>query len=541
MIDKVEALVLKAQRAAEIIKPFSGEIRVVSHHDCDGICSAAILTKALLREGKRFRLSFVKQLTADVVESLAKEENRLIIFADMGSGQLDAVQGRLMANGGAAIILDHHQPQGEVLNDRLLHINTFVMGMGDSISGSGISYIVARAMSPENKDLSEMGVIGAIGDSQVDAVGADWGLSGVNKEILKDAQSIGKISVGRGLRVWGRTTRPVHKALEFCVDPYIPGVTGSESGAVHFLQELCIDLKKDSEWRTLSDLSDDELKRLASGIIRERVRGNHDNPDWIFGDVYTLPAKKELGDANEFATILNAAGKQGMGYLGMELCHNSAAAFEEVQGVLDGYRREIGRALDLVCREGNGRVAKTTTAVANYIIAGGAIPEHVISNVTSIVSRSGSLPEIPVFSFVDAEGGMTKISARLPDSMAGKVNLKEVMADAARAVGGEGGGHSNAAGGSIPRGAEQMFINRVETILTNLLASEDAEKTKESVDYAGGSGTEGSKTKGRESGNEIRRSEICGSSAERAAEAGEGIRPLAGKVEGQGLVRYICP
>jgi RecJ-like exonuclease len=533
MLDKIETLVAKANAAAGAIRPFSGEVRVVSHYDCDGICSGSILAKALMREGKRFRISFVKQLTADVIENLANEENRLTIFADLGSGQLDAIQSKILKGGGMAIVLDHHQPQGEVLTDKLIHVNTFVMGMGENISGSGIAYIAARALNPENKDLSAIGVVGAIGDSQVDAVGSDWGLFGVNKEILKDAQASGKMKVERGLRIWGRTTRPLHKALEYSVDPYIPGVTGSESGAVHFLQELGIELKSGSDWRTLSDLTEDEMKKLASGIIRERVRGNRENPDWVFGDVYTLHGRSQLTDANEFATMLNAAGKKGIAHLGVELCMNSPGALEEVQDVLEGYRREIGRALDLVCRNCNGesgKIVRKSTVMASYIVAGDAISENVISNVTSIMCRSVGMPELPLFSFVDAEGGMTKISARLPDSMTGKLNLKEVVEQAAKGVGGEGGGHSNAAGANIPRGSEEMFINSIETILTNLLvAKEGCEKKVESY---GGRGNETEAGEGRSQAGEAQ----AGSGRQEAA---RGSSWATGQVEGQGLVRYI--
>ena len=37
---------------AEVLKNFMGEVRIVTHHDADGICSAAIITRALAKEGK---------------------------------------------------------------------------------------------------------------------------------------------------------------------------------------------------------------------------------------------------------------------------------------------------------------------------------------------------------------------------------------------------------------------------------------------------------------------------------------------------------
>ena len=47
-------------------------------------------------------------------------------------------------------------------------------------------------------------------------------------------------------------------------------------------------VEDDGTWRTLNDLSEEEQKKLASGIIAERVNGGHPNAEWIFGDVYEL-------------------------------------------------------------------------------------------------------------------------------------------------------------------------------------------------------------------------------------------------------------
>ena len=464
--DRLEKLILKARETAEAIRSFGGKFRVVSHYDCDGICAAAIMVKALSGEGKDFHLSFVEQLTGDEIESLAKEKNGFIVFLDLGSGQLEGIKNSILHGGAKVVVSDHHQLEGAV-PDGVMHINPMDYGITDNISGSGMAYLLARAMSHENRGLSELGVIGAIGDSQMGSIGADWGLFGLNKEILKDAQVTGKIQVSRGLRVWGKTTRPLHKALEYSLDPYIPGVSGSESGSVHLLQELGIPLKnEDGEWRTISDLSGDEAKTLSSEIIKERMRGNEANPEWIFGDVYELLEKPDFRDANEFATLLNAAGKQGLGYLGISLCLNNPAVFSEIRGVLDRYRREIGRSLNWVYKS---REAVRVTESASFIIANGNIPEHVISNVTSIISRSGFVPhDRPVFAFVDTGNGKVKISARASDELVGRgLNLRDIMVEAVKEIGGEAGGHRGASGGRIPKGSEEMFINRVGLILKN--------------------------------------------------------------------------
>jgi len=138
---------------------------------------------------------------------------------------------------------------------------------------------------------------------------------------------------------------------------------------------------------------------------------------------------------------------------------------------LASYRRDIGRALSWL--EKNKDVIKTTDS-ANYILAGSSIPEHVISNVTSIVSRSGMLSkDKPVFSFVDAEDNKTKISARAEDSVVKKgLDMKDLVANTVAEIGGEGGGHAGAAGATIPRGKEENFINTIERLIKIRLEQE---------------------------------------------------------------------
>jgi RecJ-like exonuclease len=475
--EQVQQLVVSAKKASDTIKSFSEKIRVVSHYDCDGICSAAIITRALVREGKEFHLSLVKQLNEDILSGIAQEKNKLVLFLDMGSGQIENIQKYMLASpekGGPVIIIsDHHQVQGEIKSEfqrRVFHVNPVLFGIEENISGAGMTYLIARAMSSANIDLSELGIIGAIGDSQIGAIGEDWGLMGLNKEILKDAEKTKKISVERGLRLWGRYTRPIHKTLQYSVDPYIPGISDSEPASVHFLQELGIELKKpDNSWRSLADLSDEEQKKLASGIIKERIRSNEEHPERIFGDVYTLIDKKdELQDANEFATILNACGKNNAGHLGIFLCLNDFSPLQEIKSILESYRRDIGKALSWL--EKHKDIINTTDS-ANYIIAGSSISEHIISNVTSIASRSNMLPAgKPTFAFVDADGEMTKISSRMDNSLIKSgLDLKELVSATVQETGGEGGGHSGAAGATIPRGKEQVFINTMERLLTKRL------------------------------------------------------------------------
>ncbi len=549
MIKNIEKLIEKASKAADVIRNTHGLIRIISHYDADGITSAAIMTKALLREGKSFQLSIIKQLSGELMQQFAREFARtkpdLVVFLDLGSGALNDIQNLIGVE--KVIVADHHQVQGDAISKGLVHVNPVNFGITENISASGVSYLIVRALNHENKELSELSIIGAIGDSQLGSIGPDWGLAGLNKEILLDAVNTGKIRVIKGLRLWGRYTRPIHKTLEYSIDPWIPGISGSESAAVQFLQEMKINPQKDDgSWRTLSDLSEEEQQRLATGIIKERVRSDTDNPDWIFGDVYDLLEKPGYKDANEFATILNATGKMKKEYLGVALCLNDEKAASAVKDVLSEYRKEIGKAVSWV-RENRDIVKSTPKAC--YILAGSKISEHVISNVASILHKSNMLPgdhDVPVFAFVNTEDGKIKVSARASDELVKKgLNLQEIVTRIVGIIGGEGGGHAGAAGATIPLDALQGFIAEADSQLTtdiNLNQNIDRGKNN-SVEYGGkeeSKGEGGEKASGEaaeKASGETGRETAAGKEA--GGESGKEKGESGKNVERKGLVRYF--
>lgn len=524
MKNEVESLVMELIKTGKAIKSFPGEIRLVSHYDADGISAAAILVKALSREGKDFHLSIINQISEDFLKGLAKEGRRLIIFSDLGSGYLDILQ-KYLTNGNdtEVIILDHHQTEGELNGSRIHHINSVEFGITENISGSGLAYLLARAMNPENKDLSQLGIIGAIGDSQIGSIGGNWGLHGLNKEILKDAESTKKIKIEKGLRLWGRYTRPIHKTLQYSVDPYIPGITGSESASIQFLQELGIQVKDNERWRTLADLSEEENQKLASGIITERIRNDHADPELIFGDVYELLDKNgELRNANEFATILNACGKMGKAYMGIAFCLNDADS-EEARKILENYRRKIGKAIAWVYSHPD---CTRSTPNAVYLAGGKNISEHIISNVVSIINKScieidgvKGICEKPIFAFADTDDGEVKVSARISDALVENgIDLKEMMVKITSDMGGEGGGHKGAAGARISKENEDRFISMVEEILLKKDLNKTEQETQ--VEDEKATGTQGSNINKTESG--VKTGDAYGSTeSERTAGTGE--------------------
>src|SRR3989344_3667096 len=217
-MDKYENFYEQVRKAAKKFKEVDKKetVRLISHLDADGISACSIFVKLLNNENRKYVVSIVPQLNKEFLP------------------------------GRDILILDHHNPEATEIPDNITIINPHYSGIdgGKEISGAGVVYYFAKEVDPKIEDIAHIAIIGAVGDIQ-----DEDGFLKLNNEILETAIKKNKIEVKRGLRIFGGHTKPLHKALEYCTDPYIPGVTGSESGAIQFLYDLGIEPKSGSNWK----------------------------------------------------------------------------------------------------------------------------------------------------------------------------------------------------------------------------------------------------------------------------------------------------
>jgi len=225
--------------------PKNEVIRVVSHLDADGISAASLVVKLLNFDNRKYSLSIIQQIKKEVLESLAIEPYNYFIFSDIGSGVLTLIEELFKDK--TVFILDHHEPEKlEIKSKNIFFVNPHKFGIdgGIEVSGAGVVYLFASCVDKRMEEFAHIAIIGAIGDMQ-----ERNGFEKINSEILKTAVEKGKIKVIKGLRLFGAQTKPLYKVLEYCTDPYIPGVTGSESGAIQFLQQIGINPKNEKQWK----------------------------------------------------------------------------------------------------------------------------------------------------------------------------------------------------------------------------------------------------------------------------------------------------
>lgn len=436
-------------------------IRLISHLDADGITASAVILNLLNNENRKHSISILQQLDNETAMKLSKESYRYYIFTDLGSGQLSDIAEYFKDK--EVIILDHHDSEKIELPANITHVNPHLFGIDGSkeISGAGVVYLFSCAANPKTEELAHLAIIGAIGDIQ-----DEGGFLHLNKKILEKAIDKKRIEISKGLRIFGRQTRPLHKVLEYSTDPFIPGVSGSESGAIQFLNELGIDPKKGNDWKKIIDLDEDETKRLVTGIIMKRI--DETNPEDVLADIYTLTGEKNgpTRDAKEFATLLNACGRMGRASAGIGLCLGYKKDKQMAMQTLADYKKEIMSAMDWY-ENNKDKVIKGDKFI--IINAKDEIPSTIIGTVASIISKSNLMDkDTYIMSLARTDKKTTKISLRISGVRKGNIDLREIIMKIVAKAGGEAGGHSYAAGAVISSDNEENFIAAAKEILEKI-------------------------------------------------------------------------
>ena len=450
--------------AANILRS-AKSVMIISHIDADGISAGAIADMTVERLGIEHSIHFEKKITDETVDMVNGAKEDVVWICDLGSGYIS----RFERSG--IIITDHHVPEPRkgkspqtFLDDfiSIHHLNPHVYGMDGSYEtcGAGMTYLLSKAVDPRNIDLAYLAVIGAVGDFQDSNMSR---LVSLNREIARDAEINGDLTIEQDLRLFGRETRPINQFLQFSNDPPIRGLSDNPTGCLEFLDRLGIEGKHRGKWRVWNDLSPEEKDRAVDSVL-ELVDFNL--RDRIYGDMYTFPAMPEgtgLRDAKEFATVLNSCGRYDDAETGLRICRGDYTALKTAEKNRAEHRRHISSALSYVKENHLVRERR----FIQYFDAGDEIMETVVGIVAGMLLNSPECrPNLPIIAFVNAEDGV-KVSARANRTLVDKgLNLSEIMKTASGIVGGFGGGHSVAAGATIPPEKKEEFLDIVEELVS---------------------------------------------------------------------------
>ncbi len=430
MIEEIKQIIERIDNLSKT-KP----IKVISHYDTDGITSAAIFSRALHRWGKTFSMQIVKSLSPEIISTLS--EDNILIFLDLGSNSLDY----LAKKNTEVFLLDHHEILQEIPKN--VSIINPVLKNEEMISASGICYLFAKTLSEQNKDLATLAVIGMVGDL------LERNLSQKYNEILNDSGTI----IKKGLLLYP-STRPIDRVLEYSSKPYLPGITGSYQGVLEILRDSNLQ-KENGKYKALYEFSEEEMSNLTTSIMLRIPDKEH--ADFI-GNLYLVKFFNKMEDARELSARINACSRMGYPEISLGFCLGNQSCMQKGEKIHIEYKQNIISALKYV-----SETEKIQGKNYTIINAKDHIKDTIIGTIASIISHSPAYSEGTIIIALAHNGDKIKVSAR----MTGKSprNVRNVLNQVVVPLGGEVGGHPEAAGCMISIEKEQEFIQELRKIL----------------------------------------------------------------------------
>lgn len=444
----------KIKKATEKLKQTTGEYRLISHIDADGITAAAIISKTFKRLKRKLEIEHLQTLDDKELKRISQTSEKTILFTDLGSGQYQLIKKYLTDK--QVYILDHHETE-EQDTENIVHINPHTVGITNtkSISGSGVAFLFSKSLDKQNEDLAHIALVGATGDIQ-----EDRGFQGLNKHILDIAKQTNQITEHQTLRIFGLRTKPLIYSLKQSSDHAIPGITNEQSGIYSLLNSLKINPKEGTKWKTFVDLTEQEQQRLVEHIIIERSNNRKEigeNPEDIIGPAFLVTKEEEKSpfkDIKEYATMMNACGRMGKPEVARETCIGNQEMKQKSLQIVKQYKMQITKALKWLYNTEHEQGD-------NYIIlnAENNVPPTIIGTISSILSKSKKRKqETFILGIARQEKNKSKISFRIAESKNG-YNLKEILENIVVPLNGQTGGHKEAAGAIIDTETEKQIIN----------------------------------------------------------------------------------
>jgi len=433
------------KKASELILSYekNTRIRVVSHYDADGTTAAAIISKALYRAGYDFQVSLMRNPFDKGLERVSEEKNDLIIFTDMGSGQIDTLEHFNCK----IIIVDHHQYLKKDTSENVLQINANLCGIDGNYEACGatLAYSLAIALNPKNIDLSPLALAGATGDKQY--IG---GIRGYNKKILDEALKNGYVEEKNIIKLYGEN---IFDALYYSTDPYYSGISGNEKGINGLLNDLKI--KKDTK---IEELTPEQKKQLQSFLMLKLIKiGCEKNIlDTVIRSRYY--SESIGGELERFADLLDSCGKGGNRGLGLTISMGDKQAFEQGKTLEKEYKQEILDELVLLEKDGIKEKKSYRYFYSKNSSLGGVIG--------GIASNFIFDKKKPLISLIKKDDEL-HISCRGNQYLVKNgLDLGFAMKEAASKLGGQGGGHKIASGATINVDREKDFLETVDNIIS---------------------------------------------------------------------------
>jgi len=281
---------------------------IVYHDDADGLCSAAIIKKALERKNVKTKMFCLEKIYTEVIEDLHAKSGQTIFYVDIGSSHADLIseynKGRNLT-----IILDHHDPKHSK-DPAVMDLNLENYGYrGETdFSGATCCYLFAEALNESNVDLSYLALVGSCEIPD--------GFTGVNRIVLDKAIKNGIIKQkGKGFEIskFGTRIDALFSDLQIlgAVGYY---ENGPEIGIAACLDGLTKEVK--NKINILEARRKEVNRKLLAKLYREKLKETQHIQWFDAGDMYAGMGTKVIGQFCSFLSYQSRLIKQNKYILG---------------------------------------------------------------------------------------------------------------------------------------------------------------------------------------------------------------------------------
>lgn len=434
-------------------------VLIASHHDADGICSAAILAEFIHRSRGHCQIRTISEPNAKLLDRLSESKFDLLIFVDICSGMSEEISKRF---GDKWMIIDHHEiPDSEASHENILNPIQFGYDGTTSVSSSTLCWIVTKSVQERVYFLS---IVGSIGDRQ--DVGPRRSLTGLNAKIASSENREPQIVDSKfDLLFSSRETKPVHESIASTLTIFIPGLTGNKDACLASLRGADIEIKANTRWKTISDFSEEEKQKLLEAVV-PHLSGTTYTVEDLVGSVYSLHSRDEFSitrDARDLAAILSACGRMGKAGVAISLCLGEESQLaSDIEQILIDYRLELTKAVQALLQS-EDRISERGDY--SIIVGDGVVSERMTGAVCQIIASHSRFKNKVVFVRTTTQDGEVKFSARLGKEKQ-SLDLGRMMGEVAHETSGVGGGLKSAAGIRFSIARQQEFQHALDSFFS---------------------------------------------------------------------------
>ncbi len=429
-------LLSELSKAADIVRSHEF-IHVFSHYDADGISAASIIAKALLREKKEFEITLFTTLNDPNMKIIEETTAECIVISDLGASYIKNLDDMNCD----VVVLDHHTVYDKAT--RICYANPHLYGIDGMTSGCGatMALLFAITLSEKNWDLVQIAFAGIAGDRQ-----HINGLTGLNTYLLKEGTERGFIEIMDGSLIPpGELTAEIFLSS----DPYIRGVSGNVDGVAKLLDDAHIDRTKHFE-----DLTEEEIRRLSSLVAVELTKQGVSLQTMAEVSRTRFQLKDWGMDAETLASLMDACGRMGLNGVGVGTGMGDKGCISQAKNLRSDSRKQVIDGVLSIDKTGLNQMKNiqwfdSSTSGFTGMICGIAmqfIGEH-------------QKPTIGV----NSSDSLAKVSSRgMWEQLDRGVDLSKALKFACESVGGNGGGHKIASGGSFDASHLSEFLQNLD-------------------------------------------------------------------------------